>query len=956
VAEFKFVANITDRHGNPMIGVDVEAIDVNLFTAAAPDPMQYVVAIVKTDISGTATFTTLPIGMYFARPRINREDVRVQVMVPSGMGGGGKMCYAALVQPNGLGTHTTIQAAVTALGITGGVIFICAGTYTENVTVAGATSGLWLIGASRTDVTIVGNFVLAAGGGAGVTGFRMEHLTLNGSAGTALLINSGAGAQPNGITLIDLRIINATTGIDMSSTSGGLNFLLDNIDMESTVSAVGTFEVGYLVIQNCKFNVAGDGLRLGGSSAVSDLRVENCTLQGGASHALRIRNVTRLVVTGCNINTTAEGVAGVLLVSAGASINIANSNLTLNKGNGIDGSTATLITGLTLENLQLVCTQPQTVDAVGIYVDTGASEVVIDGCRLSGFESYGIRFGAVQDFVISDCTIINGGDTHSIYLGGADYGSVNGLVLRGTGGAATTYGIYGAAGTTNVYIVSGPSPGHDSLTNLSTGVNNNVVIGGGGGGAGGAPTDAPYLTFGLNDILGSEVSVKASDAEVLPADNMLFKWNEPGVSRYLTLQNVGAAGTATFKIISAAVSDALLLYVGAEANPRVKLTHTSLLFGPGGGTAPGEIAIQRGTSPTLNIRPSNPGLADWTILDMSPSGVGTVTNFKGIVFYPTNVGLANGGTFIGLQASPLPLIAAGAVSAQLFGLDFSLGAIVPPTSSGIEMACAHVMGISYFPANGGNISSLRGLWAEGHTTVITEPLATITLSIGADIGNWGSALEVQTAIGLRVADQTLAAVANYLIEAGPIGAPYLRVLASGSWTPAANMTPLYLAEGAGPTLRQVRHLATQEVLLQPRHPISPGPYYFAPVDDWYILSVAAAYEIGFVWKVPADFVALSQVNIVMIPDATETIQADVDTSVAALGEDYNADTRQALNLTKAVTVNDITEWDLLAASAALFANLAANDYLAIRFQPDTDIERIVGCRIVYTGNRYMHLV
>jgi hypothetical protein len=57
--------------------------------------------------------------------------------------------------------------------------------------------------------------------------------------------------------------------------------------------------------------------------------------------------------------------------------------------------------------------------------------------------------------------------------------------------------------------------------------------------------------------------------------------------------------------------------------------------------------------------------------------------------------------------------------------------------------------------------------------------------------------------GYRQADITQGPVARSL-EHGPIGAPWLRMLMSGEWAPAANLTPLYLAEGAVPTLRNVQ--------------------------------------------------------------------------------------------------------------------------------------------------------
>jgi hypothetical protein len=57
--------------------------------------------------------------------------------------------------------------------------------------------------------------------------------------------------------------------------------------------------------------------------------------------------------------------------------------------------------------------------------------------------------------------------------------------------------------------------------------------------------------------------------------------------------------------------------------------------------------------------------------------------------------------------------------------------------------------------------------------------------------------------GYRQADIPTGPVARSL-EHGPIGAPWLRMLMSGEWAPAADQTPLYLAEGVVPTLRNVQ--------------------------------------------------------------------------------------------------------------------------------------------------------
>ena len=91
---------------------------------------------------------------------------------------------------------------------------------------------------------------------------------------------------------------------------------------------------------------------------------------------------------------------------------------------------------------------------------------------------------------------------------------------------------------------------------------------------------------------------------------------------------------------------------------------------------------------------------------------------------------------------------------------------------------------------------------------------TVTTNRGVYVRNQGGA-SIATALGidveaitagtnrygLRIGDMPGSTIAR-ILELGPT--PYLRLLGSGNWTPTANQTPLYLAEGATPTLRQVQ--------------------------------------------------------------------------------------------------------------------------------------------------------
>ena len=118
------------------------------------------------------------------------------------------------------------------------------------------------------------------------------------------------------------------------------------------------------------------------------------------------------------------------------------------------------------------------------------------------------------------------------------------------------------------------------------------------------------------------------------------------------------------------------------------------------------------------------------------------------------------------------------------------------------------------------------------------------------------------------------------------------------------------------------------------------------LDDWPFASLGSTAECKFIWYVPANFLSLTLVSIIMIPDTTETVQADLDVSVAAISEGYDSNVRQLLNQTKAVNINAVTEWDIKSIGT-LFTGITAGDFVAIRFQSDTDLLRIIGCHVRY---------
>ena len=115
------------------------------------------------------------------------------------------------------------------------------------------------------------------------------------------------------------------------------------------------------------------------------------------------------------------------------------------------------------------------------------------------------------------------------------------------------------------------------------------------------------------------------------------------------------------------------------------------------------------------------------------------------------------------------------------------------------------------------------------------------------------------------------------------------------------------------------------------------------VGNWDVVSINASQDTHFVLQIPESFESLIHANIVMIPDATETIQFDLLISVSSNGEAYNNDERSDLDITVGVTLNILTEVDI----SIYLTGLTAGDYVAIDFQSDTNNLRIVGFEFDY---------
>ena len=137
----------TNENWAPLSGVQIEATNL---TTLKPDDVQ------RTGLDGVAEFTGLPAGPHFFRVRARRVStavggrtytglIRLQVVAMGNQG----IVKHYVVDANGMGTHTTVQAAVTAAlaaSETRIVIYINPGLYTENITCdfAGDAAGKYI--------------------------------------------------------------------------------------------------------------------------------------------------------------------------------------------------------------------------------------------------------------------------------------------------------------------------------------------------------------------------------------------------------------------------------------------------------------------------------------------------------------------------------------------------------------------------------------------------------------------------------------------------------------------------------------------------------------------------------------------------------------------------------------------------------------------------------------------
>jgi hypothetical protein len=104
----------------------------------------------------------------------------------------------------------------------------------------------------------------------------------------------------------------------------------------------------------------------------------------------------------------------------------------------------------------------------------------------------------------------------------------------------------------------------------------------------------------------------------------------------------------------------------------------------------------------------------------------------------------------------------------------------------------------------------------------------------------------------------------------------------------------------------------------------------------------------FVFVCPANYTSLTSMELIIYPDATETLQMDVVVNIGATGEPYNQHSTTCSNETKSVTTDNFTKWELSTLTGSPFTSMTAGDIVSISITSDTTLSRVVGILFKYS--------
>lgn len=251
-----------------------------------------------------------------------------------------------------LGTHTTIQAAITAAS-SGDDVFITPGTYTENLTLkAGVNLLAYTTDGTTPSVTIIGKATMTTAGTVSISGIRLQtnadfFLAVTGSAASIVYLNN-----------CYLNCANAT-GISFTSSSGSalisINYcfvIIAGANAFYTATSAGNLTIAF---SDCDITGT-SGTATASSTSATVVRIKNSmigfplsTTSTGQIQAWNsyfdniVANVTSVTLagtgsasfTGCGFTS---GTASALSVGTGTTLNLQACSVVSSNTNAITGA------------------------------------------------------------------------------------------------------------------------------------------------------------------------------------------------------------------------------------------------------------------------------------------------------------------------------------------------------------------------------------------------------------------------------------------------------------------------------------------------------------------------------------------------------------------------------------------------------------------------------------------
>jgi len=209
----------------------------------------------------------------------------------------------------------------------------------------------------------------------------------------------------------------------------------------------------------------------------------------------------------------------------------------------------------------------------------------------------------------------------------------------------------------------------------------------------------------------------------------------------------------------------------------------------------------------------------------------------------------------------------------------------------------------------------------------------VFVATGSKAGAAESGATLRTSLGLAIGTDVQAYDAQLADVAGLTPTDSNFIVGDGS---------NFVLENAA-TARASLGLNTRELLVPVTAEAAAFPYTTG-LGDHQAATITSTGNVNFEFKVPADFTTLTSCVVVLIADATETIQWDVTASFGATGQDKSTHTDSITNATASATVDRFLE---AAVSDALTA-IAAGDHVGLQFESDTSDLQVLYLLLTYT--------